>query len=126
MIVPASEVLTLIQCTLCMVGNASEHISGMRCAKILESIDKTWVKFAEEEVEPEEGALIGEKFQTTLMSDVEDNTIAKALSITKRRDIIKAANWSSQSTFCRFYDRPISSERFGLQVLQAQSQSQKW
>ena len=56
MMVPASKVLTLIQCTLCMVGNASEHISGMRRAKI----DKTWVKFAEEELEPEEGTLIGE------------------------------------------------------------------
>ena len=83
--VPSSEVLTLIQCTLCMVGNASEQISRIRRAKILESIDKAWMKFAEDELEPEEGALFGEKFQTTLMSSVEkDNTIAKALSITKR------------------------------------------
>ena len=33
------------------------------------------------------------------------------------RDILKAANWSSQSTFCRFYDRPISSGSFGSRVL---------
>ena len=85
MTVPVSEVLTLIQCTLCMVGNAWEQISRIRGAKILESIDKSWMKFAEEELEPEEGALFGGKFQTTLMSGVEkDNTIAKALSITKR------------------------------------------
>ena len=39
-------------------------------------------------------------------------------------DILKAANWSSQSTFCRFYDRPISSEEFGRALLHTEDKLQ--
>ena len=33
-------------------------------------------------------------------------------------DILKAANWSSESTFCRFYCRPIAASNFGRAVLE--------
>ena len=45
MVVPGSEVLTLIQCTLCMIGNASELISQTRWSKTLDKIDPSWSKF---------------------------------------------------------------------------------
>lgn len=32
-------------------------------------------------------------------------------------DILKAANWTTASTFCRFYHRPINSGKFGSSVL---------
>ena len=32
-------------------------------------------------------------------------------------DILKAASWSSSSTFCRFYHRPVNNGHFGLGVL---------
>ena len=35
------------------------------------------------------------------------------------RDILKAANWSTSSTFCRFYHRPVNSGQFGRGVLRA-------
>ena len=83
--VPAIEVLTLIQCTLCMVGNASKQISQIRRARILEAVDKSWSKFAETEVSPDNGFLFGENFRSRLTKDVEeDSSLAKALSVTRR------------------------------------------
>ena len=38
-------------------------------------------------------------------------------------DILKAACWSSTSTFCRFYHRPIDSGQFGRGVLRKQQSS---
>ena len=32
-------------------------------------------------------------------------------------EILKAANWSSASTFCRFYNRPSTTNQFGQAVL---------
>ena len=82
---PAAQVLTLIQCTLCMVGNASELVSQTRRAKILEVADKSWAKFAEAENPPSEGALFGEQFRSLISKKVEaNNSLSKALSITKR------------------------------------------
>ena len=37
-------------------------------------------------------------------------------------DILKAANWSSASTFCRFYCRPVTNGHFGLGVLKSRTQ----
>ena len=37
-------------------------------------------------------------------------------------DILRAANWSSDSTFSRFYCRPILQGQFGLGVLRSQHQ----
>ena len=83
--VPAIEVLTLIQCTLCMVGNASEQISQIRRARILKAVDKAWSKFAETDVSPDNGFLFGENFRSRLTKDVEeDSSLAKALSVTRR------------------------------------------
>ena len=45
MIVPATEVLTLIQQTICIIDNASEFTSQMRRAQILGEIDPSWSKF---------------------------------------------------------------------------------
>lgn len=82
---PATQVLTLIQCTLCLVGNASELVSQTRRAKILEVADKSWAKFAETENPPGEGLLFGEEFRSEISKKVEaDNSLSKALSITKR------------------------------------------
>ena len=83
--VPAIEVLTLIQCTLCMVGNVSEQISQIRRARIFEAVDKSWSKFAETEVSPDNGFLFGVNFRSRLTKDVEeDSSLAKALSVTRR------------------------------------------
>ena len=48
MTVPATEVLAMIQQTLCLIGSASEHTSQARRAKILEAIDPHGKKFSEE------------------------------------------------------------------------------
>ena len=43
-------------------------------------------------------------------------TKAKAVGV-PMADILKAANWNSASTFCRFYNRPSSTSQFGQAVL---------
>ena len=45
MMVPARDVLAVIQRSLCLVGNASEYVFQTRRTKILEAIDKFWGKF---------------------------------------------------------------------------------
>ena len=37
-------------------------------------------------------------------------------------DILKAASWTSEATFSRFYNRPIEGDTFGHQVLQIRQQ----
>ena len=39
-------------------------------------------------------------------------------------DILKAANWSTTSTFCRFYHRPVNSGKFGRGVLRTGATSE--
>ena len=41
---------------------------------------------------------------------------AKAVGV-PMREILKAANWSSASTFCCFYNRPSTTNQFGQAVL---------
>ena len=85
MVVPGSEVLTLIQCTLCMIGNASELISQTRRSKILDAIDPSWSKFGEDSYASVHNTLFGESFQSSLTTMVEkDTALSKAVSITKR------------------------------------------
>ena len=85
MLVPAAEVLDLIQRTLCLVGNASEYISQTRRARILAAIDPAWSKFGSDDFSKAKDALFGEEFQSKLTSKVEKETaLAKAVSITKR------------------------------------------
>ena len=84
-LVPVTEVLTLIQCTLCLVGNASEYISQTRREKILEAIDQSWSKYASEPVPGAQDSLFGEEFQTTLTKRVEkDTALSKAAFISRR------------------------------------------
>ena len=40
--------------------------------------------------------------------------------------ILKAANWSSTSTFCRFYHGPLNSGLFGSEVLREQQSIKHW
>ena len=85
MVVPAAEVLTLIQCTICMLGNASELVSQTRRSKVLDVIDHSWSKFGEGEFPSAKETLFGEDFQASLTTKVEkDNALSKAVSITKR------------------------------------------
>lgn len=83
--VPATEALSLIQRTVCLVGNASELTSQFRREKILTTIDPSWSKFGSEEFSTKKNTLFGEEFQSKLTSMVEkDTALAKAVSITKR------------------------------------------
>ena len=76
MVVPASEVLTLIQCSLCMIVNASELVSQTRQSKILAAIDPSWSKFGEGDFPSAKDTLFGEKFQASLTTRVEkDNAL---------------------------------------------------
>ena len=83
--VPATEVLAMIQRTLCFIGNASEQISQARRAKILEAIDPAWKKFSDDAFPSAKGTLSGEQFQSSLKDRVEkDSAISKAIAISKR------------------------------------------
>ena len=83
-VVPGTEVLTMLQRTLCLVGNAAELISQTRRSKILELVDPSWSKFATEISLPGSDSLFGDDFQSTLKDRVEkDASLSKAVSITK-------------------------------------------
>ena len=85
MMVPATEVLAMIQRTLCLVGNASERLSQVRRAKILEAIDPSWKKFSEDSFPSTKDTLFGVDFQSSLTSRVEkDTALSKAVAISKR------------------------------------------
>ena len=85
MMVPAAEVLAMIQRTLCFIGSASEQISWARRAKILEAIDLTWKKFSDKSFPSAKSTLFGEDFQSSLKDRVEkDTAISKALAISKK------------------------------------------
>ena len=82
--VPASDVIVLIQRTLCLIGNASSFISQIRRAKILGTIDKSWSKFDTGELKSP-GSLFGDEFRKNLTAKVENEVaLAKAVSITRR------------------------------------------
>lgn len=86
--VPAVEVLAMIhmiQCTLCLLGKASELISQMRCIRILEVVDPSWSRYGSEEFPSSSDTLFGEGFQGKLSKKVErDTALSKAISITKQ------------------------------------------
>ena len=85
MVVPGSEVLALLQRTVCMIGNASELISQTRQSKILEAVDRSWSKFGSDDFPSVQDMLFGEDFQSSLTNKVEkDIALAKAVAITKR------------------------------------------
>lgn len=68
---PASEVLSLVQQTICLIGSASEYISQMRCTRILTTIDITWSKYWSGEYLITEATLFGDHSQLTLYGKVE-------------------------------------------------------
>lgn len=84
MLVPAAEVMQLVQRTLCLVGNASEFISQTRRSHILGAIAQSWCKFASDHFSVKD-TLFGEEFQSKLSGKVKKETaLAKAVAITKR------------------------------------------
>ena len=90
LVVPASQVATLIQRTTCMVGNVSEMISQSRRTRILQIIETSWSKYGEEDFPGAVDALFGEDFRTSLTEKVDkETTLAKAASITKRNKDLK-------------------------------------
>lgn len=94
-LVPADEVISMVQRVVCMVGNASEYISQTRRSKILGSIDPTWSKFAVDSSKSPD-CLFGQDFQSSLMGLVEKEvSISKAVYITNRN---KRASDSSLSS----------------------------
>ena len=97
MLLPASEVLMLIQCTLCLVGNASELISQTRRAKILEQIDQSWSKYGSDSFPSSQDSLFGDEFQSTLTKKVEkDSALSKAAFITKKNVSHKGGSSTNQ------------------------------
>ena len=96
MLVPGAEVLSLIQRTICLIGNASEFTSQMRRVKILEAVDQSWGKFSSDKFPSAHDTLFGEEFQSSLTKRVEQDTaLSKAISLTKRHRRGKDAPTSS-------------------------------
>ena len=84
LLVPGTEVMSLVQRTLCMLGNASELISQTRRSKILEAVDPSWGKYGSGDLPSAKDTLFGDNFQSTLTKWVEkDAAVSKAVSITK-------------------------------------------
>jgi len=80
MLVLVSELITMIQQTVCLIGNASEVISQTRRATILETLDASWSKYEQEDFLDSKECLFGKAFQQTLTSKVEkESALAKAL-----------------------------------------------
>lgn len=110
-VVPGTEVLTVIQQAICLVGNASELTSQIRRSQILTMIDTSWSKFSSESAVSATDTLFGDEFQESLGKKVEKETaLAKAVSITRRnKPSIDAP--STSSTFTR-KDRPRNNQFF--------------
>ena len=85
LLVPASQVVALIQHTIYMVENVSEMISQLRRTKILQNIETSWSKYGVEDFSGAEDTLFGEDLQTSLTDKVEETALAKAASITKHK-----------------------------------------
>ena len=97
MVVPGKEVFALVQQTLCLVRYTSELLTGTRRSKILEAIDGSWSKFANDECPSAKDTLFGGEFQSTLTLKVEkDTALSKAVSITKKSKREKEATSSER------------------------------
>ena len=85
MSVPAVEVLSLCQRTLCLIGNSSEVISQERRSKILETVDPSWAKYGADNSTEAKKTLFGDDFRSALADKVEkDTALSKAVAITKK------------------------------------------
>lgn len=107
MLLPATEVLAVIQRSLCLIGNASGYISQTRRARILEAIEPSWGKFAKDEFKSSD-TLFGKDFQSSLTDKVEtDVALSKAVSIMKRSQKSKEQPGPSSKregqTYSRFF-----------------------
>ena len=110
--VPATEVLEMIQHTLCLIGNSSELIAQRRRATILAAIDQSWTKFSEEKFKDKE-MLFGEKFQSKLTNRVEKETaLAKAVSITNRHKGKESSSKKVGQSSSKFF-RQSPSVKYG-------------
>ena len=98
LMVPASEVLNLIQQTICLVGNASEFTSQIRRSHILGAIDTSWSKFSSDSFESATVTLFGEEFHESLSKKVEkESALSKAVSISKKSKKSSPPAFSSQN-----------------------------
>ena len=85
MYVPAAEVLSLCQRTLCLVGNASERISRERRSKILGAIDPAWDKYGSDCYSKAGKTLFGEDLKSALVDKVEkDTALSMAVAMTRK------------------------------------------
>ena len=85
MLVPVTDVISTIQRTICLIGNASEFISQIRHTRILEKLDASWSKYGQEDFSDSKDTSFGENFQQTLASKVEKEAIlAKAVVASKQ------------------------------------------
>ena len=99
MSVPAEEVLTICQRTLCLVGNASELVAQERRSKILEAVDPAWAKYAQDSFPKAGKTLLGDDFKSALVDRVEkDAALSKAVAMTKRA---KSTPQATSSYFTR-------------------------
>ena len=85
LMVPATEVLSLVQHTLCLVGNSSELVSQIRRSKILGAGYPSWAKYGTDDFPSAKATLFGEEFQANLTNSVKkDSALSKALSISRK------------------------------------------
>ena len=85
MSVPAVEVLSLCQRTLCLVGNASELISQERRSSILGAIDPSWTKYGTDPYPKSGRSLFGDDLKSALADKVEgDTALSKAVALTRK------------------------------------------
>lgn len=81
MTVPTAEVFTIIQYTVCLIGNTSKLTSQYRRAQILEVIESSWSKFSVD-VKAGSDTLFGDDFQEFLTRRTEKEMApSKAVSI---------------------------------------------
>ena len=91
-----SEVITMIQCTLCLIGNTPEFISQTRHVRILEKIDTSWSKYAQEDFSDSKETLSRENFQVTLSDKVEkEAALAKVVAASKHTKEVRERDTQS-------------------------------
>ena len=97
MLVPVTEVISMIQHTICLIGNASEFISQIRHTRILEKLDTSWSKYGQEDFSDLKDTLFGEDFQQTLVSKVEKEAVLAKVVVASKRSKENRGKESSSS-----------------------------
>ena len=84
MLIPAAEVMQLVQLSLCLVGNTSEYISQSRRSQILRVNYQSWCKSESHHFSTR--TLFSDKFQSKLLGKIEkEMALAKAVSLNDAR-----------------------------------------